>query len=336
MFQDNRLYRFVLIFATASFAYLVVGPLDSYAAGGDLPQHTVVERITKRSFKRARSEGSSGTVKAKAVCCVNLVSDRVLISRNPDQELPIASLTKLITALVVIENEPLDRQIRIPAYVRKTPKAVIGLVPGDIVSVRDLLHGLLMQSGNDCAESLANSFPGGRKAFLKAMNKKAQAIRATRTHFYTPSGLDLKFFHTAEGKRQETVKCNTSTAREVARIARVAFGNSTIRSISLKKHFTMHSKKKKEGYRVSSTNKLLRENFPVTGGKTGFTFKAGHCLATSFSPGRNDILIVVLGSPDHFGDTRLLYRRALKMTRIEKGRARANSKSTEELLDKAG
>ncbi len=336
MFGFNKLYSLRLILAAAPLVCLVAGPLNAYAAGGDLPQHPVAERISKRSLKRTKTENSSRTVKAKAVCCVNLGSDRILISRNPDQELPIASLTKLITALVVVENEPLDRKVNIPAYVRKTPKSVIGLVPGDTVSVKDLLHGLLMQSGNDCAESLAHSFPGGRKAFLKAMNRKAQAIRATRTHFYTPSGLDFKLVQTEEGKKQETVKCNTSTAREVARIARVAFGNSIIRSICLKRHFTMHSKKKKEGYRVSSTNKLLRENFPVTGGKTGFTVKAGHCLATSFSPGRSNLLIVVLGSPDHFGDTRLLYRRALKITRADKGRSKASLKLNEEVLDKAG
>jgi D-alanyl-D-alanine carboxypeptidase len=114
------------------------------------------------------------------------------------------------------------------------------------------------------------------------------------------------------------VDSNVSTAREIAEIARAAFSNKIIRDISRKQTHVMSSALEKTGYLVKNTNKLLRDHLPLVGGKTGYTAKAGHCLATAFTPGHNVFMIVVLGSPDHFRDTRLVYRRALKeVSRIQ-------------------
>jgi D-alanyl-D-alanine carboxypeptidase len=132
------------------------------------------------------------------------------------------------------------------------------------------------------------------------------------TIFYTPSGLDRKTETTREGKKTLDVDSNVSTAREIAQIARVAFGNNAIREICAKRTHLIASSLEPNGYHVKNTNKLLRDDLPIVGGKTGFTLRAGHCLATEFTPGRNVLLIVVLGSPDHFRDTRLVYRQALK------------------------
>jgi D-alanyl-D-alanine carboxypeptidase len=155
------------------------------------------------------------------------------------------------------------------------------------------------------------------------MNKKARAMGTRRTRFYTPSGLDRKSVFKKRGKRLVKITSNVSTAREIARIARLAFANKTIRSICLKKRYVMASTKSKGGYRIKNTNKLLRGNLPIEGGKTGYTSRAGHCLATKFTPGRNILLIVVLGSPDHFRDTRLVYRKALKKSKSAKTKSRS-------------
>jgi D-alanyl-D-alanine carboxypeptidase len=195
------------------------------------------------------------------------------------------------------------------------PKSVVGLKAGDQITVRDLLHGILIRSGNDCAETLACAYPGGRTAFVKAMNRKVRRMGAKHTVFYTPSGLDSKVALTRKGKKSIHVRPNVSTAREMALIARLAFSNKTIRTISRKKSYVIASKKQKHGYRVSTTNKLLRTNLPVVVGKTGYTNRAGHCLASAFTPGSKVFLIVVLGSPDQFRDTRLVYRKALKKAR---------------------
>jgi len=273
------------------------------------------KKIRNKKIRKKRSARVKHGVRAKAVYCVNLASNRTLVARNPDRQLPVASLTKLITALVTLDHMPLKKKVRVPANIKKVPKSVVGLKPRDLVSVNALLHGLLMGSGNDCAETLACAFPGGRSKFVAAMNVKARAMGARRTLFYTPSGLDRKMVVKRNGKRRVKVKSNVSTAREIARIARRAFANPTIRRICLKKNYVMSGAKSRRGYPVRNTNKLLRDRLPIKGGKTGYTSRAGHCLATKFTPGRNIFLIVVLGSPDHFRDTRLVYRKALKKVR---------------------
>jgi D-alanyl-D-alanine carboxypeptidase len=265
---------------------------------------------------RAKHRPAPKVVQAKAFYCVDLGKNQTLLSRNPDKQLPVASLTKLVTALVTLEHMPLTRKLTVPDHIKKVPKSVVGLKPGDELTVEELLHGLLISSGNDCAETLACAFTGGKEKFVQAMNRKAKALGATSTTFYTPSGLDRKVARDSEAKEGEEVDSNVSTARDIACIARVAFSNSKIRSICRKKSHVLASATQSKGYAVRNTNKLLRDNLPVISGKTGYTSRAGHCLATELAPGANDIfLIVVLGSPDHFGDTRLVYRKALEETR---------------------
>jgi D-alanyl-D-alanine carboxypeptidase len=271
-------------------------------------------KTDKKKIAKKKPKPASRGVEAKAVYCVNLRSNQTLLSRNADQQLPVASLTKLVTALVALDQLPLDKKVTVPDHIKTIPKSVVGLQAGDSLSVMDLLHGLLIGSGNDCAETLACAVPGGSKTFIVAMNKKVKSMGARRTVFYTPSGLDQKTPNTKEGKKTVDVDSNVSTAREIATIADTAFSNSTIRSICLKKNHVLASSSKSGGYSVKNTNKLLRDNLPLIGGKTGFTARAGHCLATEFTPGRNIFLIVVLGSPDHFRDTRLVYHKALKET----------------------
>ncbi|MGB6068422.1 MAG: serine hydrolase [Desulfomonilaceae bacterium] len=280
----------------------------------------VKSKITKSKVanhkvaKKKKAKPEAQGVQAKAVYCVNLRSNQTLLARNADLQLPIASLSKLVTALVALDQFPLDRKVTVPDNIKTVPKSVVGLKAGDSVSVLDLLHGLLIGSGNDCAETLACAIPGGRKSFIAAMNEKVRSMGARHTFFYTPSGLDRKISITKEGKKTTDVDSNVSTAREIATIASTAFSNPIIRSICQKKRHVMASAINPKGYIVKSTNKLLRDHLPLIGGKTGYTARAGHCLATEFTPGRNILLIVVLGSPNHFRDTRLVYHKALKET----------------------
>jgi D-alanyl-D-alanine carboxypeptidase len=274
-------------------------------------------QTTKRNDKKKVKQPPKG-IQAKAFFCENLAGNRTLLARDPDKQLPVASLTKLVTALVTLDKMPLNQKVTIPDSIKSVPKSVVGLKAGDQVTVGDLLHGLLINSGNDCAEALACAYPGGRDKFIEMMNEKVRSLGTRSTRFYTPSGLDQKVEHPAEGKKMGDVASNVSTAREIAEIARAAFSNKIIREISRKRTHVMASAMEKNGYSVKNTNKLLRDDLPLVGGKTGYTAKAGHCLATAFTPGRNIFMIVVLGSPDHFRDTRLVYRKALKeATRIQ-------------------
>jgi D-alanyl-D-alanine carboxypeptidase len=272
-------------------------------------------RVVKKRGGRERTASRRG-VQARALYCLNLGSNKTLLARNPDKQLPIASLTKLMTALVAMEKMHARKRVRVPSYIRKVPRSRVGLRPGDIVTVKDLIHGLLIGSGNDCAETLAGAYPGGRKKFIRTMNRKARALGARHTKFYTPSGLDRRIVLKRKGKRVVRVLSNVSTAREIGLIAKRAFARPEIRRICLKKRYVLSSRKwRRVRYRVRNTNRLVRGNLPLDAGKTGYTCRAGHCLATKFSPGKRQFLIVVLGSPDHFRDTRLIYRRAIHKTR---------------------
>lgn len=275
---------------------------------------TLQKKHTEKSSEKKKSPGNKG-VQARAVYCVNMATNEILMEREADRQLPIASLTKLVTALVALEALPLEREITVPDHIAKIPKSVVGLQPGDTLTVKDLLHGLLIASGNDCAETLACAYPGGRNQFLKAMNRKARSLGAKRTVFYTPSGLDRKTVHTIEGKDVIQIDSNLSTAKEIALIARAAFSNDKLREIFLKKNYVMAVAQKPEGYTIRNTNKLLRDNFPVIGGKTGYTVRAGHCIVTELTKNKDDFLIVVLGSPDQFRDARLVYQKAIAISR---------------------
>lgn len=290
-----------------------LGTTVSEARSAKHVQKTVAhKKILKKRVEKRKNKPISRGVEAKAVYCVNLRGNETLMARNADQQLPVASLTKLVTAMVTLDNTPLDRKITVPDHIKTVPKTVVGLKAGDQLAVEDLLHGLLIGSGNDCAETLACAFPGGRQAFVDAMNKKVRSLGTRRTKFYTPSGLDKKGPAGKEAKEPVEVDSNVSTAREIGRIAEMAFANPVIRQILRKKSYTLASSTEQGGYTVRTTNKLLRDNLPLIGGKTGFTARAGHCLASEFRPGRNVFIIVVLGSPDHFRDTRLVYHKALK------------------------
>ena len=268
-------------------------------------------RTMKKVDKKKIKQPPKG-IQAKAFYCENLANKRTLLARDPDKQLPVASLTKLVTALVALDRMPLKQKVTVPDHIKTVPKSVVGLKAGDQLTVEDLLHGLLINSGNDCAETLACAYPGGKEKFIEVMNEKVAGMGMTSTRFFTPSGLDQKVDHTVEGKKIVDIDSNVSTAREISQIARTAFSNKIIREICRKQTHVLASTTEKNGYSIKNTNKLLRDDLPLVGGKTGYTAKAGHCLATAFTPGRNVFLIVVLGSPDHFRDTRLVYRKALK------------------------
>ena len=132
-------------------------------------------------------------VKAKAMLCLDKSTNWVVLAENECSPLPIASITKLLTAMVVIDNMDLGAVVETPSDIRQVEKHVIGIRPGDLFTVKDLLHGMLIESGNDCAETLARGYPkGDREAFIEAMNQKAQKLGLSRVKIYTPSGLDYK------------------------------------------------------------------------------------------------------------------------------------------------
>lgn len=250
-------------------------------------------------------------VKAKAMLCVDCSANRVVLNENGSEPMPIASITKLLTAMVVADEMKLDTVLKVPAEIREVPRHKVGIKPGDLLSARDLLHGMLIESGNDCAETLARSYPkGGRDAFVAAMNRKASRLGATHTKVFTPSGLDEPLIlGRKDGRTLATRKANTASARDVALIARHAFQYPLISDIlSLKSYAMRTHNDKPRTYQLATNDKLLYGKLPVAGAKTGFTNKAGKCIVALFKKENTEHMVVVLNTQKHFNAAEKIYR----------------------------
>ncbi|MCX5871825.1 MAG: serine hydrolase [Deltaproteobacteria bacterium] len=254
-------------------------------------------------------------VKAKAMFCVDKSSNKVMLAENESAPLPIASITKLLTAMIVIDHMDLNAVVETPSNIREVEKHTVGIRPGDLFTVKDLLHGMLIESGNDCAEALARAYPkGGRTAFIEAMNSKAQQLGLSHVKIYTPSGLDYKFIlGKKDGRELQGKKPNIATAEDVAALAGHAFKYPLIAQISSTKTYMMKSlNPKPREYSLVSNDKLLRTDLPVAGAKTGFTNMAGKCIVALFKDNNKEHLVVVLNTPHHFKAAEKIYRWATK------------------------
>jgi len=227
---------------------------------------------------------------ARAACLVDFDSGLYLFEKNKDEILPPASLTKLMTALVVLDNFSLDQVI-----VVNQPEnygQIMGLKEGEFISVGRLLDALLIFSANDAAYTLADAYPGGRAAFIAEMNRRAKELGLRNTHFTNPNGrYDPNHF---------------STAADLAKLAMVAWRREEIRRIVAQKEKVVCDVSGEICHPLSSTNELLGF-FPGTLGlKTGFTEEAGECFIGFFGENGHLFLSVVLGSNDRFRDTQEL------------------------------
>src|SRR5215212_5865816 len=232
-------------------------------------------------------------ISADAVFVTDISTGTELFALNAEEPLPPASLTKIAAALVVLERANLDETIEILEEDLVSPEeSQVGLVAGDRLSVRDLLRGMLIPSGNDATLALARHIGAaaigegatGEQAvaeFVSMMNAKAAELGATSSHFTNPTGID------APG--------HVMSARDIVVLTKTALQNSLFSEIVSTTSAVLSSELVPEGYRVTTTNQLLAEGI-VTGVKTGTTAKAGGCLVTSFAVGPNQVVAVVLGS----------------------------------------
>jgi D-alanyl-D-alanine carboxypeptidase len=279
-------------------------------------EHRLARRPSSSAVK-ARLGGSKPRVDAKAMFCLDCSSDKVMLAQNISEPLPIASITKLLTAIVVLEQMKLDRVLTVPSDIDQVERVKVGLRPGDLLTVRDLLHGMLIASGNDCAEVLARAYPkGGEAGFMVAMNRRARQIGASHTDLHTPSGLDMKItLGRKDGRDLEARRPNTASAEDVALIAREAFKHPLIRKIAAMKTYTMQTRNSTpRDYRVASNDKLLAKNLPVAGAKTGFTNAAGRCIVALFKDHKKEHVVVVLNTRHHFKAAEKIYRWACSRT----------------------
>ncbi|MGI6201391.1 MAG: D-alanyl-D-alanine carboxypeptidase family protein [Christensenellales bacterium] len=230
-------------------------------------------------------------VGAQGAAVADAQTGRILISHNGRTQLPMASTTKVMTALVALERCDLADEVAIPDACVGVEGSSIYLQKGDTYRLETLLYGLMLRSGNDAAESIACHVGGSVEGFVALMNAKAQELGCMDTHFANPHGLP------AEG--------HYTTAEDLAVIAAAAMRNETFRKIVSTKSITL------EGRAFVNKNKLLYDMEDCNGVKTGFTKQAGRCLVSGASRDGVQVVAVVLNSPDMYNTSRSLLEQGL-------------------------
>ena len=220
------------------------------------------------------------SINSKSAIIYERSSGTILFGKNENEKRKMASTTKIMTAIIVIEKSNLEDIVTISKKAAVTGGSRLGLHTDDKISVHDLLYGLLLCSGNDAAVALAEYVAGDISNFANLMNSKTSELGLTSTHFVTPHGLDNDDHYT--------------TAYELALITNYALKNETFRNIVSTKNYNVSI----NGYskNLSNTNELLGNLNGVYGVKTGFTNGANRCLVTSVKRNNMDLICIVLGA----------------------------------------
>ncbi|MEA2683168.1 MAG: hypothetical protein QOK05_1496 [Chloroflexota bacterium] len=239
--------------------------------------------------------------RARASLMVDLESGHVLYSHNPHQRMALASTAKLMTAMVVMDSADPSAEVVVPPDATRVEPNIMGLTAGERVSVHDLLMGLLLDSGNDAAETLALTTLGSRDRFLQSMNAKAAAMGLTDTHFTNPSGLD------DPGQ--------FSSPNDLALTAAYLYQHyPTLEEAVTTREASIAGSSTHKAFDPINLNKLLWTYPGAIGFKTGLTDDAGTCLVAGAHRGANTLLLVELNDPLIFTDATALldygFRRA--------------------------
>ncbi|MBQ8540976.1 MAG: D-alanyl-D-alanine carboxypeptidase [Clostridia bacterium] len=232
----------------------------------------------------------SAQVNLSAQSCIVIdgESGRVLFEKNAYETRPMASTTKIMTALVVLEKLELNEMVEVSASAAGTEGSSIWLSPGENMSVEDLLYALMLASGNDAAAALAEYTSGSEAAFALLMNQKAKSIGAYNTNFTNPHGLPDDNHYT--------------TAYDLALISAYAMKNSTFAQIVATENKTISWEGSQWKRSLKNHNKLLSRYEYATGVKTGYTKKAGRCLVSCAEKDGRRNICVTLNAPDDWND----------------------------------
>ncbi len=254
-----------------------------------IPQNnSAVAGIQKYNIPPVSKNIPPPSLTARAVLAKDLTTDTILYQKDANTSVPIASTTKIMTALVASEYYKANSVlvVKIGAQVAGSK---VGLVSGEDLSFRSVLYGMLLNSGNDAAYTLAENYPGGVSGFISAMNEKAATLNLRSTHFDNPAGFDSP--------------THFSSAHDLAVITQEALKNPALAQIFATKTTSIVSLDKKYTHTLLNLNKLLSQVKGVLGVKTGYTEGAKENLVTFVNRDSHQILTVVLGSDDRFGES---------------------------------
>lgn len=234
-------------------------------------------------------------VSAEQAVVMDQISGRVLFTKNAHENRPVASITKVMTAIIALELGDLASTVTVSKRAAYMEGSSIYLQEKERIKLEDLLYGLMLRSGNDAAVAIAEHIAGSVEGFTHLMNEKAMYLGMTDTTFQNPHGLDEKE--------------HLSTAYDIALLMRYAMNNEIFQEISSSKSYLS----KNRDYKWFNKNKLLTRLYEYcTGGKTGFTKKAGRTLVSTASKDNHSLIVVTLNAPDDWNDHILLYENYFK------------------------
>jgi D-alanyl-D-alanine carboxypeptidase len=242
-------------------------------------------------------------INTKAYAVMDRSTGELLLEHNLTEGLPIASVTKIMTAVVALEHADLNLEIKVSSAAASIGEATMGLTPGELVTVEELLYGMMLPSGNDAAEMLAEGLQGGRTNYINAMNRKAQELGLLDSFFFNPSGLD--------GATLEA--SNFSTCLDLLALTNYALTNPTFAQTvaSHYKEFPYKEGKHKAFYLANILQ--LDWSYPgIRGVKPGITDFAGETLVSYAELGGKQVIVILLGTEHSKDDVVKVYDAVFK------------------------
>lgn len=243
-------------------------------------------------FNSSRVSATNNGISAKSYILMEATTGTVVDAKNENNKMPIASTTKIMTALLALEQENLNKVFTVDSNAIKVEGTSMGLREGDKVSLWALANGMLLSSGNDAANSVAVKLAGSKDKFSNMMNERAMEIGMKNSHFVTPSGLDDKEHY--------------STAYDMALLARTAIQNQDFLSICSSKKAKVEFGNPPSIRYLKNHNSLLKQYDGCIGIKTGFTKKAGRCLVSAATRDDVTLICVTLKASNDWNDHKTL------------------------------
>ncbi len=246
----------------------------------------IIAVITLLTFNLTAYADVGVSAQSAVLMCAN--NGEVLFSRNADERLSMASTTKIMTSLIAIEAAIPCREITVTSEMVSVEGTSMGLMSGDRVSMEELVYGMLLQSGNDAANTVAHVLGGGQEGFALLMNERAAEIGMKNTNFVTASGLDAKEHY--------------STAYDMALLACECIDNPEFVSVCSQKKAKLTYGNPPYARTLTNHNRLLWKYSDSIGIKTGFTKKSGRCLVSAAKRNGVTLVAVTLNAPDDWND----------------------------------